>query len=93
MCLAVPGLVVSLDEPGEGLVMGKVSFGGVERDVCFGYAPDAKVGSYVLVHVGFAIAVLDEEEAQRILDDFETIARLSADEDALQAAESGENHS
>ena len=82
-----------MDEPGDGLVMGKVSFGGIQRDVCFGYAPDAKVGSYVLVHVGFAIAVLDEEEAQRILDDFETIARLSADEDALQAAESGENHS
>jgi len=93
MCLAVPGLVVSLDEPGDGLVMGKVSFGGIQRDVCFGYAPDAKVGSYVLVHVGFAIAVLDEEEAQRILDDFETIARLSADEDAQHAAESGENHS
>ena len=88
MCLAVPGLVVSLDEPGEGLVMGKVSFGGIQRDVCFGYAPDAKIGSYVLVHVGFAIAVLDEEEAQRILDDFETIARLMADEDAQNAAQS-----
>ncbi len=93
MCLAVPGLVVSLDEPGEGLVMGKVSFGGVERDVCFGYAPDAKIGSYVLVHVGFAIAVLDEAEAQRILDDFETIARLAADEDAQNAAPSEGNHS
>ncbi len=88
MCLAVPGRVVSLDEPGEGLVMGKVSFGGVERDICFGYAPDAKVGSYVLVHVGFAIAVLDEEEAQRILDDFEIIARLAADEDAQNAGQS-----
>jgi hydrogenase expression/formation protein HypC len=93
MCLAVPGLVVSLDEPGEGLVMGKVSFGGVERDVCFGYAPEAKIGSYVLVHVGFAIAVLDEEEAQRILDDFETIARLAADDDAENAALSDGKHS
>jgi len=87
MCLAVPGQVVSMDEPSDGLVMGKVSFGGVQREVCFGYTPEAKVGSYVLVHVGFAIAVLDEEEALRILEDFETIARLSADEDAKLEAE------
>ena len=81
MCLGVPGQVVSLDEPGDGLVMGKVSFGGVEREVCFGYASEAKVGDYVLVHVGFAIAVLDEDEAQRIFDDFEAIARIVAEED------------
>ena len=81
MCLGIPGLVVSLDEPGDGLVMGKVSFGGVEREVCFGYASEAKVGDYVLVHVGFAISVLDEDEAQRIFDDFEAIARIVAEED------------
>lgn len=84
MCLGVPGQVVSLNDPNEGLVMGKVSFGGVEREVCFGYAPEAKVGDYVLVHVGFAISVLDETEAQRILEDFEAIARIAAeDEEAL----------
>ena len=93
MCLGVPGLVVSMDEPGEGLVMGKVSFGGAEREVCFGFAPEAKVGSYVLVHVGFAITVLDEDEAQRILEDFEIIARLSADEDAKIARADAESHS
>ena len=82
MCLAVPGLVVSMDAQGEELVMGKVSFGGAEREVCFGYTPEAKIGDYVLVHVGFAIAVLDAAEAQRILDDFETIAQLSAEQDA-----------
>ena len=70
MCLGVPGQVVSLDQPSDGLVMGKVSFGGVEREVCFGFASEAKLGDYVLVHVGFAIAVLDEAEAQRILEDF-----------------------
>ena len=85
MCLGIPGQVVSLNEPGDGLVMGKVSFGGVEREVCFGYASEAKVGNYVLVHVGFAIAVLDEAEAQRILDDFEAIARIVAEEDARLA--------
>jgi hydrogenase expression/formation protein HypC len=82
MCLGVPGQVVSLDEPSDGLVMGKVSFGGVEREVCFGYASEAKLGDYVLVHVGFAIAVLDETEAQRILEDFEAIARINAAQDA-----------
>ncbi len=79
MCLGVPGLVVSMDPPSDELIMGKVSFSGVEREVCFGYTPEAKVGDYVLVHVGFAIAVLDEAEANRILEDFETIARLSAE--------------
>jgi hydrogenase expression/formation protein HypC len=54
--------------------------------VCFGYTPEAKVGKYVLVHVGFALTVLDEEEAQRILEDFETIARLGAEEDERLAA-------
>jgi hydrogenase expression/formation protein HypC len=81
MCLGIPGQVVSLNEPGDGLIMGKVNFGGVEREVCFGYASEAKLGDYVLVHVGFAIAVLDETEAQRILDDFEAIARIVAEED------------
>ena len=91
MCLGVPGQVVSLDEPNDGLVMGKVSFGGVEREVCFGYASEAKLGDYVLVHVGFAIAVLDETEAQRILEDFEAIARINAEQDAeLAAAEARE---
>jgi hydrogenase expression/formation protein HypC len=66
--------------------MGKVSFGGVEREVCFGYASEAKLGDYVLVHVGFAIAVLDETEAQRILEDFEAIARINAEQDAELAA-------
>ena len=86
MCLGVPGLVVSMDPPGDDLVMGKVSFGGVEREVCFGYTPEGKVGDYVLVHVGFAITVLDEAEAQRILDDFEAIARLTEEEEAKDLA-------
>ena len=86
MCLGVPGLVVSMDPPSDQLIMGKVSFGGVEREVCFGYTPEAKVGDYVLVHVGFAITVLDEAEAHQIMEDFETIARLSgeAEEDPSQ---------
>lgn len=90
MCLGVPGQVVSLDKPSDGLVMGKVSFGGVEREVCFGFATEAKVGDYVLVHVGFAIAVLDETEAQRILEDFEAIARINVEQDAELAEASAQ---
>ena len=75
-----------MDPPGDDLVMGKVSFGGAEREVCFGYTPEAKIGDYVLVHVGFAITVLDADEAQRILDDFETIARLTDEIEASEAA-------
>lgn len=93
MCLGVPGQVVSLNDPNEGLVMGKVSFGGVEREVCFGYAPEAKVGDYVLVHVGFAISVLDETEAQRILQDFEAIARIIAEDDKPLGGPSREDES
>jgi hydrogenase expression/formation protein HypC len=80
MCLGVPGLVTSILAPNEGLVMGKVSFGGVEREVCLGYTPEAKVGDYVLVHVGFALSVLDAEAAAQILADFAELERLSGEE-------------
>ncbi len=64
MCLAVPGEVVELADR-DGLRFGKVRFGGVTRDVCLEYQRDAGVGDFVLVHVGFAIAKVDREEAAR----------------------------
>lgn len=79
MCLGIPGLVISVGEDRDGLAMGRVSFGGVEREVCLAYTPEAKVGSYVLVHVGFAISVLDEAAAQQILSDLEEIERLGGE--------------
>lgn len=63
MCLGVPGLVVDVYET-NGLRMGMADFGGVRREVCLTYVPEASVGSYVLVHVGFAISVISEDEAQ-----------------------------
>jgi hydrogenase expression/formation protein HypC len=60
--------------------MGMVSFGGVKREVCLGYTPEAKVGDYVLVHVGFALSVLDAEAAAQILADFAELERLSGEE-------------
>jgi len=64
MCLAVPGEIVELVER-EGLRFARVQFGGISREVCVEYQPDAGPGDYVLVHVGFAIAKLDAAEAAR----------------------------
>jgi hydrogenase expression/formation protein HypC len=65
MCLGVPGKLVSISEQ-DGLLMGKVDFGGIRKDVCLAYTPEAQVGQYVLVHVGFALSVIDEQEAEEI---------------------------
>jgi len=66
MCLAVPGLVESIRDE-DGLAMGRVNFGGVVKDVCLAYVPDVAVGDYTLVHVGFALARIDEATAQATL--------------------------
>jgi len=65
MCLGVPGRIVELiDGP---VAMGVVDFDGLRRQVCLAYTPEARTGDYVIVHVGFAISVVDEEEARRTL--------------------------
>ncbi len=66
MCLAIPGKVEDVFEA-DGLSMAKVNFGGIRRNICLQYTPNAQVGTYVLVHVGFAISQIDEAEAQRVL--------------------------
>jgi hydrogenase expression/formation protein HypC len=64
MCLAVPGKIVSIE--GEDFArMARVDFAGIVKDVSLAYTPEAAVGNYVLVHVGFALSVLDEAEAIR----------------------------
>ncbi len=67
MCLAVPGKIIERDGSGE-LAMAKVDFGGVVRRACLAYVPEAQVGDYVLVHVGFAISRLDEQAALETLE-------------------------
>lgn len=67
MCLAIPGRVVSIEGEDE-LRMARVDFGGVTREACLAYVPEAQIGDYVLVHVGFAIATVDEQAAQEALD-------------------------
>lgn len=66
MCLAIPGKVLSIDRTTEPL-MGKVSFGGIQKQVCLDWTPDVSEGEYVVVHVGFAISKMDEEEAGETL--------------------------
>jgi hydrogenase expression/formation protein HypC len=67
MCLGIPGQITALTDA-DGLLMGTVDFGGVRKDVCLAYVPDAHVGEYVIVHVGFAITLVDQAEAERTLD-------------------------
>jgi hydrogenase expression/formation protein HypC len=80
MCLAIPGKVVEVFDQ-QGMRMAKVQFGGILREACLEYVPETQVGDYVLVHVGFAISRLDEEEAQRtyqLLEELDQLAELDA---------------
>lgn len=67
MCLAVPGRVESILSAGDFDARAKVSFGGIQKEVCTAFVPDVKPGDYVLVHAGFALSIVDEEEANRLL--------------------------
>ena len=75
MCLAVPGKIMEIYESG-GMKMGKIDFGGTFREACLEYVPEAQVGDYVIIHVGFALNLLSEEEANETLDMLREIADL-----------------
>lgn len=66
MCLGVPGKIVEMYEKG-GLKMAKVDFGGIFREACLSYVPEATVGEYCIIHVGFAISILSEKDAMETL--------------------------
>lgn len=75
MCLAVPGKLMTTN--GEGLERtGRVNFGGVVKEASLAYVPEAQVGDYVIVHVGFALSVVDEAEAQRVFQYLEELGEL-----------------
>jgi hydrogenase expression/formation protein HypC len=68
MCLAVPGKVVEiLPDDNPTLRRAKVDFAGIRKEICLAFTPDAEVGQYVLVHVGFALSVVGEDEANRVV--------------------------
>ena len=68
MCLGVPGKVVEILENPVGMTMGRVSFGGIVKEVCLAYTPEVEVDDFVVVHVGFAISTIDEDEAQKVFE-------------------------
>lgn len=77
MCLAVPGRVLEIIDDGDiAFRRGRVDFGGIRKEVNLAYVPQAEVGKYVLVHVGFAISVIDEVEAHRVFQYLEEIGGL-----------------
>jgi len=77
MCLAVPGKIVSIEGDDPILRDGKVNFGGVVKRVNLSYVPEAKIGDYVIVHVGFALSIVDEEETKQVFEYLKTIGELS----------------
>jgi hydrogenase expression/formation protein HypC len=66
MCLGIPGKITDIYERND-FQMGKIDFGGVSKEVCLAYVPEAKIGDYALIHVGFAISLMDEDEAMETL--------------------------
>lgn len=66
MCLGIPGKIIEITEV-DGLPMGKIDFGGIVKQACLAYVPEARVGDYTLIHVGFALNIIDEQEALETL--------------------------
>jgi len=78
MCLSVPGKLLERNDVG-GVLVGKVQFGGIVREVCLDLLPEAKAGEYVLVHVGYAISLVDEEEARKSYEYMELAGMLEGE--------------
>ncbi|MGO9589509.1 MAG: HypC/HybG/HupF family hydrogenase formation chaperone [Candidatus Acidiferrales bacterium] len=78
MCLAIPGMIVS-SQVNNGIRSGRVQFGGITRETCLDFVPEATVGDYVIVHVGFAISRVDREEAERSYELLESMGLLKGE--------------
>jgi hydrogenase expression/formation protein HypC len=85
MCLAIPGQVIAVTEADPMARTGRVSFGGVIKEVNLAYVPEAGVGDYVIVHVGFAIGRLDEREARQVFEYLKQMDELTELKDASKA--------
>lgn len=87
MCLGVPGKIIEIYET-DGIRMGKVDFGGIVKEACLAYVPEADLGDYTIIHVGFAITKLDEQSALETLALFEQIGFIEEEFGAAGAAAS-----
>lgn len=88
MCLGIPGKVIEIDDAAE-LRMARVDFGGVRKEACLAYVPEVQVGDYVIVHVGFAISKVDEDEALRTLELLRQIDELGLEQELGSMADDG----
>ncbi|MEJ2054125.1 MAG: HypC/HybG/HupF family hydrogenase formation chaperone [Calditrichaceae bacterium] len=79
MCLAIPGKIIKIYEEND-LKMGKIDFSGSVNSACLAYVPEAEVGNYVVVHAGFAIQVLDEQQAQEVFEAWDEVSDTLKDE-------------
>lgn len=82
MCLAVPGKILEITGDDPVLRLGRVSFGGIVKEVNLSFVPDAVVNDYVIVHVGFALNKVDEEEAKKVFEYLKEMGDLQEDLDA-----------
>jgi hydrogenase expression/formation protein HypC len=93
MCLAIPGRIESISPDESGLTRtGKVNFGGILKEASLAYVPEAKVGDYVIVHVGFALSRLDEAEAHKVFDylkEMEDLGELGESSAGVPLAKAG----
>ncbi|SRR5579883_2807171 len=80
MCLAIPGKVTNIYGEEQLSRMGRIDFGGVLKEACLAYVPEAQIGDYVIVHAGFAISRLDEQEAKKVFEYLKEISELGADD-------------
>lgn len=90
MCLGIPGRIEAIVDEGELTRTGRVNFGGIIKEVNLSCVPDAKVGDYVIVHVGFAIAVIDEGEAGKVFEYLEKLGELGELEIPASSAPAGD---
>ena len=88
MCLGVPGKIIDIYPQGD-LKMGKIDFGGVTREACLAYVPEAEIGDYTVIHVGFALHLISEEEAQETLNLLREIAAVGEEDPFLDLGENG----
>lgn len=79
MCLGVPGKIIKIYQKGD-LTMGKIDFSGVTREACLAYVPEAKLGDYTIIHVGFALHIISEQEAQETLALLREIAAMGEED-------------
>jgi hydrogenase expression/formation protein HypC len=88
MCLAIPGKIESITGDDPLVRMGKINFGGVLKEASLAYVPEAQVGDYVIVHVGFALSVVDEAEAHKVFEYLRQMDELDELKDEVETKDS-----